>query len=360
MKMSAVESSHQPFWCRASTPSLYRASSRSPSPDYYFQIHFMSGPIRTSSTNHRANPLDPNDKPPRPPNAWILYRSDKMKELRAPPGAPKKPQSEISKTIAEMWRNESDEMRRYYEHLSEIKKAEHQAEFPGYRFQPIKREEKERIRAEKQALKETERALKKARGRGARRPAGEGPLPLFTTEARLLPGQVSNVASSASDPMMAGPSSQPPAAGPSSEPSSHLTPSTDATSTTRSHTPSPYPPPPTNAAVPQIVAPKPGVVQRPPSPSDWPSSFPAEAGPSNADNNSLGLEFDPNAPFADPSDPNVRVSRFIWPIMYLHARASHTSLFLFHRICSNTKHRFRGTRAILLLSQASPKISSPS
>ncbi|TDL16647.1 high mobility group box, partial [Rickenella mellea] len=74
---------------------------------------------------------------PRPPNAWILYRSERLRSIAAlNPGAPRLAQADISKQISGMWKNESDEVRAHYEHLAKIKKMEHQLLYPSYRFQP--------------------------------------------------------------------------------------------------------------------------------------------------------------------------------------------------------------------------------
>ena len=84
-------------------------------------------------------------RPRRPANAWILYRSDKMKILKpTEPSAPRRTQADISKLIAEMWKNEREEVKKYYETLSDLAKAEHHAQYPTYRFQPAKRTEKPR------------------------------------------------------------------------------------------------------------------------------------------------------------------------------------------------------------------------
>ncbi|KAH7335942.1 high mobility group box domain-containing protein, partial [Rhizoctonia solani] len=80
---------------------------------------------------------------PRPPNAWILYRSDKLKELATnqPPG-PRKPQAEISKIISQLWQSEGPETKGMYEARAEEKKAEHAALYPDYKFAPMKKEDK--------------------------------------------------------------------------------------------------------------------------------------------------------------------------------------------------------------------------
>ncbi|PCH43977.1 hypothetical protein WOLCODRAFT_54214, partial [Wolfiporia cocos MD-104 SS10] len=92
---------------------------------------------------------------PRPPNAWILYRTDRLRELQAqlpppadpgPDGAPADPGSRRKKgklsmavashTLGEMWKAESPAVRAEYERLANEKKTEHANAHPGYRYQP--------------------------------------------------------------------------------------------------------------------------------------------------------------------------------------------------------------------------------
>ncbi|KAG1870451.1 hypothetical protein C8R48DRAFT_770899 [Suillus tomentosus] len=127
-------------------------------------LHPMPGPTRSKGKGRVTN--DEDIKPPRPPNAWILYRSDKIKELPpAEPGQRSRAQADVSKLVSDMWRKESDAVKLEYERLADAKKAEHQRKYPDYRFQPMKKEEKERIREEKKQLKERARERKKTRGR---------------------------------------------------------------------------------------------------------------------------------------------------------------------------------------------------
>ncbi|EPQ57488.1 high mobility group box, partial [Gloeophyllum trabeum ATCC 11539] len=86
----------------------------------------MAGPSRTQTV-----------QPPRPPNAWILYRSDKLKTLPpVPPGMPRRAQADVSREISLMWKNEREEVRAQYERLAEVRKAQHQNAYPGYRYHP--------------------------------------------------------------------------------------------------------------------------------------------------------------------------------------------------------------------------------
>ncbi|KAJ7261157.1 high mobility group box domain-containing protein, partial [Mycena rebaudengoi] len=86
----------------------------------------MVGPARTSKVKRT--------QPPRPPNAWIIYRSDKMKEFGK--GVP---QVQISKLVSALWHNERPEIRVLYEERAEEKKLEHKRLYPDYRFQPVQK-----------------------------------------------------------------------------------------------------------------------------------------------------------------------------------------------------------------------------
>ena len=74
------------------------------------------------------------DKPvhvTRPPNAWILYRSNKIAELKDDPALTGRLQADISKMIGALWRNEKPEVKAHYEGLAETRKAEHAQLHPG-------------------------------------------------------------------------------------------------------------------------------------------------------------------------------------------------------------------------------------
>ena len=151
------------------------------------QYTIMSGVAR----NNRAGA---GARPPRPPNAWILYRSDKFQELPPPPpGQPKPTQAEISKMIAAQWRNESDEVRAIYEQRAEMAKAEHARMYPHYRFAPMKKADRERIREEKRQAKEQERANRRTRGRVAPYPTPSTASYLASTTPLVINQVVPNV-----------------------------------------------------------------------------------------------------------------------------------------------------------------------
>jgi HMG (high mobility group) box len=156
----------------------------------------------------RNNPPQ-GGQPPRPPNAWILYRSDKLQQLPPPAlGQPKPTQAEVSKIISAQWRSESDQVRAHYDHLAEMAKAEHARLYPNYRFAPMKKAEKDRIREEKRQAKakEQERVGRRSRGRPAPYPppctasTSTAPAPLVFKHVLSDPKDPSPPLSSASSP----------------------------------------------------------------------------------------------------------------------------------------------------------------
>lgn len=84
---------------------------------------------------------------PRPPNAWILYRSQKFREIQqnreaqTQTGSTDKPksQAEISRIISQMWQNETAAVKQKFESMADEKKLAHQKMYPTYRYRPKKK-----------------------------------------------------------------------------------------------------------------------------------------------------------------------------------------------------------------------------
>ncbi|KIM45142.1 hypothetical protein M413DRAFT_47178, partial [Hebeloma cylindrosporum] len=86
-----------------------------------------------------------NTKAPGPPNSWILYRAHALKNMPpVQPGEPRRNQGDVSQLVARMWREAPDTVRAEFERLAEEAKALHKIQFPNYRYQPRKKEDKER------------------------------------------------------------------------------------------------------------------------------------------------------------------------------------------------------------------------
>lgn len=93
------------------------------SPDY--------GEVRLIHASPKRKPRNkPEGHTARPANAFILYRSQQIRLLKES-GAPKKPQSEVSKLIGSMWRDETKANKSMWMELAAQEKARHLEKFPG-------------------------------------------------------------------------------------------------------------------------------------------------------------------------------------------------------------------------------------
>lgn len=124
-----------------------RLASGMTTPAFDCEVPMLSSAASTTSTTHSAGdspltplnqdlpspeiPAKPEGKILRPPNAWILYRSDKLLEVKEAKATIKTPQAELSKMIAERWRAEAPEVKRKYELQAQYRKQEHDAQHPG-------------------------------------------------------------------------------------------------------------------------------------------------------------------------------------------------------------------------------------
>ena len=91
------------------------------------------------------------EKPKRPPNAFILYRTHMNKLIKLE--NPLLPTTEISRRVSELWRNIGPEERLKWQHEAEKVKEQHEKIFPGYKYKPDTRKGKKRKeRKEQQAL----------------------------------------------------------------------------------------------------------------------------------------------------------------------------------------------------------------
>lgn len=97
--------------------------------------------------HHNVSPATVLRKIPRPPNAFILYRSNKMRELARQETQPRFDtglskldyQRQLSKRIGELWRNETPQVKAtFYEKASQAAQ-EHALRYPDYRYNPSTR-----------------------------------------------------------------------------------------------------------------------------------------------------------------------------------------------------------------------------
>lgn len=120
-----------------------------------FQIYDPSFNNNNGSDNGKKLPgsskMQPEKRPPRPPNAFILYRRAKQPAILATHR--NFTNAEISRYISNCWKNESDEERLNWERYADQKKLEHMQAYPNYVYKPNKNKGKNEKR--RQARKST-------------------------------------------------------------------------------------------------------------------------------------------------------------------------------------------------------------
>jgi hypothetical protein len=77
----------------------------------------------------------PEDHIPRPPNAFILFRSSFIRSQHVSPGV-ETDHSTLSKIIGLTWQNLPEKERQVWHEKARIAKEEHRRRFPGYTFRP--------------------------------------------------------------------------------------------------------------------------------------------------------------------------------------------------------------------------------
>nr|QKY89069.1 mating type protein 1-1-3 [Calonectria pauciramosa] len=69
---------------------------------------------------------------PRPKNKWILYRQSKSAEvIRLNPGVTA---TEISRVVSEWWKNETPEIKAYWQAMAEEEERQHKILYPDYKY----------------------------------------------------------------------------------------------------------------------------------------------------------------------------------------------------------------------------------
>lgn len=126
-------------------------------------------------------PAMPEWQPPRPKNKWILYRTDKMKELLPAPDGRKRTQAEVSQLLSQCWQQEPPSVRAKYELMAEQQKADHAKKFKNYVYKPLKKAEKERLRREARQQKKEKALREREEKKRARYQPYPTPVPLNHT-----------------------------------------------------------------------------------------------------------------------------------------------------------------------------------
>jgi len=93
----------------------------------------LTPPTTTTTSSRRRSDIL------RPPNPFILYRQEHHSKVLAEHEGISN--TEISKIIGKMWKNESEEVKNKYKEKAQEMKRRHKLMYPDYRFAPRKQEE---------------------------------------------------------------------------------------------------------------------------------------------------------------------------------------------------------------------------
>ncbi|KAG0304292.1 Transcription factor Sox-2 [Dissophora globulifera] len=94
-----------------------------------------------ASTSSLVTPSRSSNKPPRPPNSFIIYRTEHAAKY------PKLTAAELSKILGSRWSQETPECKAHYAKLAKKAEIEHAAQYPEYKFTPAKRGTGKKARA---------------------------------------------------------------------------------------------------------------------------------------------------------------------------------------------------------------------
>ncbi|CAG8445182.1 4959_t:CDS:2 [Diversispora eburnea] len=99
---------------------------------------------RINGNSSPASPKPYDTKVPRPPNAFIIYHRTKSKELAKFKTKVRNDERHPSKTVAEMWREEPEEIKLKYQREADLALVEHKKKYPYYKYRPKKKDSKSR------------------------------------------------------------------------------------------------------------------------------------------------------------------------------------------------------------------------
>ncbi|KAK7685519.1 hypothetical protein QCA50_011385 [Cerrena zonata] len=88
---------------------------------------------------------------PRPPNAFMLFRADFVRQKHVP-GSIETNHGSLSKIIGNCWRQLPLEEKKIWESRAKKAKADHKEQYPNYRFRPVHKKHKKRDQTQKEKV----------------------------------------------------------------------------------------------------------------------------------------------------------------------------------------------------------------
>lgn len=129
----------------------------SPVPQWFIRTTFSASSTPISSLQEL--PQEQTEHIPRPPNAFMLYRSDFLKKRTIPEEVEKRQQN-LSRIAGQCWKMLSAEERAIWNDKAAAVAAAHHAKYPDYKFRPIRKG------ARKHVGKKTDKSFKSGGSKG--------------------------------------------------------------------------------------------------------------------------------------------------------------------------------------------------
>ncbi|KAG4107460.1 hypothetical protein H8356DRAFT_974844 [Neocallimastix lanati (nom. inval.)] len=116
-------------------------------------------PLNTSQIENKTEnkTVKKIKKIPRPKNSFLFYLHDKTPDfLKINPNINRR---DVSKAVGQMWRNETEEVKKYYAEKARIELEEHKLKYPNYKFTPDRSKKNKKSNNEAKKSKEMKKKL---------------------------------------------------------------------------------------------------------------------------------------------------------------------------------------------------------
>jgi hypothetical protein len=125
----------------------------SPIQDTFDQEFPLSSSTADSGSAGKSKRDRPRSHTPRPSNSFILYRREKHLEIMQQyKGVKTLNNNVISKIVANMWRQESPEVKAHFAAMADAEKRAHMLKYPDYKYRPRKAASKKTAAVRKPTL----------------------------------------------------------------------------------------------------------------------------------------------------------------------------------------------------------------
>jgi hypothetical protein len=136
LNINSFDSSSSADLASASTNGILTIYERNliRNPPYHLTLSPES--LLDPTRKHRKNRVKKNFSPPRPQNAWVIFRKNFEGQLRAQDQNKTRTIQEVSKMAGKEWKNQPNIVKQYFDALSKLAQHRHKIAYPNYSYRP--------------------------------------------------------------------------------------------------------------------------------------------------------------------------------------------------------------------------------